>query len=457
MAELYPGIAFSPQAALAANIGAADTVIRVSDASVFPNAPNLATIGTDEDGETILYTAKADGLLSGCQRGVEGIARAWNAGEIIGRNFTAHDYNSLIRAVGDAQQAADTAQSVADSAADAISSKQDALSPDETITLTEVGRIGVALPSKALTRAEYDALPDTEKMKDVAYLVPEDEPVAPASGINQNLLDNWYLAAPVNQRGNTEYTGAIQYTIDRWLMIPPEGASAAVALTNQGISFPNATAGLPIAFDQRILLDERFQGRTATGSILLANGTLGTFTKTFSIDDWTEHVVADGYRATATYISTSESTFSFNFVFRIIAADANASPIAAVKLELGRVATLAHIENGVWMLADLPSDPEIELRKCKSYFRTFNAWTKFSADYIDSDRILFSVPGDMRADPAVGGNWGIYHGMTEQEGFTFSAHRTGNNLVLIATKPNHGLDHAWLGVKSGLAFLDANL
>ena len=32
---------------------------------------------------------------------------------------------------------------------------------------------------------------------------------------NDNLLDNWYLADPINQRGQKEYTGA-RYTIDRW-------------------------------------------------------------------------------------------------------------------------------------------------------------------------------------------------------------------------------------------------
>lgn len=68
--ELYPGVAFSPQAALADNIGAADTIIKVTDASVFPDAPNLATIGTDEEGETVFYAAKTADALSGCVRGV---------------------------------------------------------------------------------------------------------------------------------------------------------------------------------------------------------------------------------------------------------------------------------------------------------------------------------------------------------------------------------------------------
>ena len=103
---LYPGIAFSPQAELTDNIGAADTIIPVSDAAAFPEAPNLATIGTDEEGETILYTAKTANALSGCRRGVEGTAKSWQAGEPIGRNFTAKDHADLIAEVREAAEAA---------------------------------------------------------------------------------------------------------------------------------------------------------------------------------------------------------------------------------------------------------------------------------------------------------------------------------------------------------------
>lgn len=105
MSELYPGIAFSPQAVLTESIGEADTVVKVSDTSVFPEGPNLATIGTNEQGETIRYAAKADGLLSGCQRGVEGTAKAWQSGEVIARNFTAKDHADLIAAVAEIKSA----------------------------------------------------------------------------------------------------------------------------------------------------------------------------------------------------------------------------------------------------------------------------------------------------------------------------------------------------------------
>ena len=95
---MYEGLPFSPQTTLTNAISEAETVIPVADVSVFPDAPNYATIaGNDGDGETILYTAKTGSALSGCTRGVEGTAKRWDAGEIISRNWTANDHNVLIQ------------------------------------------------------------------------------------------------------------------------------------------------------------------------------------------------------------------------------------------------------------------------------------------------------------------------------------------------------------------------
>lgn len=94
---MYEGLPFSPQTTLTNAISEAETVIPVADVSVFPDAPNYATIaGNDGDGETILYTAKTGSSLSGCTRGVEGTAKRWDSGEIISRNWTAKDHNALI-------------------------------------------------------------------------------------------------------------------------------------------------------------------------------------------------------------------------------------------------------------------------------------------------------------------------------------------------------------------------
>ncbi len=107
MSKIYPGIPFSPPALITDNIGAADTIIKVSDVSAFPAAPNYATIGTDEGGETIIYNAKTATALSGCVRGVEGTAKAWPKGELIARNFTAADQADIAEAVKEAKNGVD--------------------------------------------------------------------------------------------------------------------------------------------------------------------------------------------------------------------------------------------------------------------------------------------------------------------------------------------------------------
>ena len=93
---MYKGIPFSPKTTITEDINAGSTVIKVADVNAFPDAPNLATIGTDEDAETILYSAKSGDSLSGCTRGVEGTAKSWSSGAIIARNFTAVEYGYII-------------------------------------------------------------------------------------------------------------------------------------------------------------------------------------------------------------------------------------------------------------------------------------------------------------------------------------------------------------------------
>ena len=100
MAELenmYPGIPFSPQTRLTAAISATDAVIPVETTAGLPDGPNYATIGTDENAETIFYAVRLPDQLSGCIRGIEGSPQSWLVGDILGRNFTAKDYNVLIR------------------------------------------------------------------------------------------------------------------------------------------------------------------------------------------------------------------------------------------------------------------------------------------------------------------------------------------------------------------------
>lgn len=98
MEQMYKGIPFSPTATLTANIAAADTIIPVSDVDAFPDAPNIATIGSIAGpNETIIYTGKTTTSLTGCTRGVEGTASDWAVDELIGRNFTAKDHADMVK------------------------------------------------------------------------------------------------------------------------------------------------------------------------------------------------------------------------------------------------------------------------------------------------------------------------------------------------------------------------
>lgn len=54
-----------------------------------------------------------------------------------------------------------------------LAAKQGNLTPDESITLSSGGNIGVSLPTKAVTKVEYDTLPSSAKQGNTMYLVGE--------------------------------------------------------------------------------------------------------------------------------------------------------------------------------------------------------------------------------------------------------------------------------------------
>lgn len=110
MKTMYAGKAFSPLTTLSQPAGMEDAVLHIADASAFPDAPNLATIGADEDAETIFYAAKTADTLSGVIRGIEGQARSWQAGEVISRNFTNADYTALTENIQILKSELDTIQ-----------------------------------------------------------------------------------------------------------------------------------------------------------------------------------------------------------------------------------------------------------------------------------------------------------------------------------------------------------
>ena len=95
MATMYPPQNNGPHAVLAEAINASVTSITVADASMLPAAPNVLTIGLDEDAELVLLQSRTGNILT-VQRGYNGTtAKAWNAGEWVYRAITAQDIAAL--------------------------------------------------------------------------------------------------------------------------------------------------------------------------------------------------------------------------------------------------------------------------------------------------------------------------------------------------------------------------
>lgn len=216
---------------------------------------------------------------------------------------------------------------------------------------------------------------------------------------NPNLLINRYFANPVNQRGQTEYTGA-GYTIDCWKVT---GASSVLKVVDGGITFtPTATSN---GIRQDIEFPEKFAGKTVTVSFLL--GDANDVKARAGYGDGSNHFGEWGYSGIVTATGTvvdGATTFTAFIQFDTVAE----SPVViAAKLELGSAQTLAHQdENGNWVLNEIPDYAE-ELAKCQRYQYVVNSPGQNSPSGYgvglssNSVRLTIPTPTTMRAKPTI--------------------------------------------------------
>lgn len=188
--------------------------------------------------------------------------------------------------------------------------------------------------------------------------------------LNPNLLDNWYFADPINQRGQTEYINTVAshfQIIDRWAV----NNLAHVSLQNGGMSFrKTGTYGTILC---TIIENCPPAGETITLSALCkVNG--GTFLLAFQ--DNAYNIVSIPITEEYTLVSiTKKISGKLQWLgFRDISAsnDSNNIHIKAAKLEIGDKQTLAHQDTeGNWVLNDPPPSQSLELLKCQRYFQVF--------------------------------------------------------------------------------------
>lgn len=191
-----------------------------------------------------------------------------------------------------------------------------------------------------------------------------------------NLLDNWYFVGggsqlgygtfPINQRGQTSYSNS-GYCIDRWRI----SSNSSLTVSSDCITFSSGqvtgyqdirqwfSQDLPAGTYTLSLLAEitsiggtvffgvRDGGNIIKNNIHLSSGSgYRLFTLTFTLDStvhgWSTSITTDN--ASSNYVTAN---------------------IKAWKLENGDTQTLAHEENGVWVLNEVP-DYETELLRCKT-------------------------------------------------------------------------------------------
>ena len=263
-------------------------------------------------------------------------------------------------------------------------------------------------------------------------------PTTSGGGVNPNLLDNWYFGRPVNQRGQTEYTGNAACTIDRWwtqyeitLSIVDGGIKIGGKWDVQQYfetTLPNATYTLSLLYKDR------------TGSdplrLLIGNRTDGDLAQTESKD-------ASGI------LSVTFSTAKLNKVnFGFTGSTDNSATIIAIKLELGDTQTLAHKENGVWVLNEIPDFGE-QLARCQRYCVAFKQYDAFFPDG-ETDFIV-ELPRPMRTSPTIINPENI----TNVTNPTMAWYNVGSNQLRIRSTTT--LSNNARAVCSGLVLFSADL
>ena len=182
--------------------------------------------------------------------------------------------------------------------------------------------------------------------------------------VRKNLLDNWYFVGggsqqgegylPINQRGQTSYSGAIAYTIDRW---KTSNTNTTITVSSAGLTFSAVTGTTPYLL-QPLGNIEKLRGKTVTASFLIGDQ-LYSKTDVFPVNDPSDISAICGISQVGQILYMSGAWF-----MRLIGSIASSNPYIAVKLELGDTQTLAHKENGVWVVNEIPDFQE-ELYRCK--------------------------------------------------------------------------------------------
>ena len=181
---------------------------------------------------------------------------------------------------------------------------------------------------------------------------------------NRNLLDNCFFANPVNQRGHTEYSGAV-YCIDRW---KSNSANMEMAIDAEGLMVTRTGTGTGY-FRQDIENPIESEEATVSVDVISLSGVCQFYL-----------AYADGTFSTAQAMTSGMNSCTYQTVGKRISrvqfnVGAGASmKLRSAKLEAGGVSTLAN---------DIAPDYGEELLKCQRYLHAYGSASARPSNALD--------------------------------------------------------------------------
>ena len=276
--------------------------------------------------------------------------------------------------------------------------------------------VGIGDKSKALSNAFVLCKTD---LSDDAHV--------PVYGLGKNMLDNWLFVGggtqdgrfPINQRGQTQYTGA-GFNLDRWQF---NSFGGSLSLTNGGVSV-SVVSNSQFWFQTLSAPNELLLGKTVTISLLTSTGELYTASGVLptTTPSSTIHYISKGIPNVGVLglvYSSALSRFAVGISYS--ANSTQAVVVAAMKAELGSKQTLAHMVSNAWVLNEVPNYA-IELAKCQRYlFVVAPSGNPYGFAAFGNGRsggavIILSTPVTMRsASPTVtySGPWSVIDRITD--------------------------------------------
>ena len=225
--------------------------------------------------------------------------------------------------------------------------------------------------------------------------------------VRPNLLDNWYFGRPVDQRGgmlqlagtmlysdaactqamfpSTKTTSIIKvsdiaahpsddstvyvkladcvrgytgngYTVDRWKLTYGNGQ---ISIKDEQVSLLGSGMNFSQILDENVY--KPLRGKTVTLSII-GRGDCQIVSEDAPSSYHAAFINSDVFTlASFSFLTKSDSD---RFMFHIKPNTSNPVDVLAAKLELGPTQTLAHQENGVWVMNEVPDYGE-QLRRCQ--------------------------------------------------------------------------------------------